>query len=69
MEYSLKKFLARIHPFTCSLTSLVQNNALVVIVEGTKKEKLVNVHVAATIMKPIELNKTFEGGTLPKVNR
>jgi hypothetical protein len=37
--------------------------------EGTKNEDFVNVHVVATRMKPIDLEKTFEGNTLPIVNK
>ncbi len=48
---------------------MTKNNAPAVIVKGTKNEELVNVHVVATRMKPIDLEKTLEGGTLPTINR
>ncbi len=48
---------------------MTKNNAPTLIVEGTQNEKLVNVHVVATRMKPIDLDKTFEGGTLATINR
>ncbi len=48
---------------------VIENNAPTIIVEGTKNEELVNVHVTTTRMKPIDLDKSFEGGTLPIVNK
>jgi hypothetical protein len=39
-----------------------------VIVEDIKNEELANVHVIAIRMKPINLDKFFEGGTLLVIN-
>ncbi len=47
---------------------MTKNNVLEVIMEGTKNEELVNVHVVATRTKPIDLDKTFESSTLPTLN-
>jgi hypothetical protein len=38
---------------------VTKNNALAVIVEGTKNEELANVHVVVTRMKPIDLDKNL----------
>jgi hypothetical protein len=38
-------------------------------VEGIKNEELANVHATTTRMKPIDLDITFQGGTLLAVNR
>ncbi len=48
--------------------AITKNNAPIIIVEGIKNEELSNVHVVATRMKPIDLDKTFEGGTFLEVN-
>ncbi len=48
---------------------MTKNNALEVIMEGTKNEELVNVHVVAIRTKPIDLDKTFEGNTFLALNK
>jgi hypothetical protein len=48
---------------------VTKNNALEVIMEGTKNEELMNVHVVAIRTKPIDLDKNFEGNTLLALNK
>jgi hypothetical protein len=48
---------------------VTKNNALEVIMEGIKNEKLANVHVVAIRTKPIDLDKNFESSTLLALNK